>query len=857
MADYLVTQAIRNFWCTPDQDNQAIIAPRKLTLYGGVYTDSGVMWRRYRLPVTGERFHLYDLSGIYPQLLGMKMPDSYGTWYKISDVCRSEKLIVDIYNNKGIQMPRHSCWYMVTHDHELLLAVQEQSLIPFNLNEETLFIRVYSNAYYNSNRVDQLHEFIDVQGRTVRSTDDLLALQHQYEAAKTRIGETYAFVNGYRVSGIDFFTAKVGDVVEFVYDGSIYSVIDFSLKDLQTFNSTMDLKHKYLLHSPNGAFANIDFHDDIDFFVYKNTSGNRFKGIYYHRNQPDAIRQVTHKDYSIVVQYLTAYQSFNPEWEDINELVVRAHFRKSGYDRVLPNEANRIKELYKLPEVEIAPAMIGVDAVVPEWDADRLENSAYTKVMRSPVMEITPELVQQAYGYNAISQLLGPSPLFVKNFSGQVMVDLTANLISRSTMFEYNFDGHLTTWRRHTYGNIYVTENPDTHLVQSMIGHGVFALDERYGSASVTLDPTLDYRMYVCNITGETPDNIWRDVTNSDMYVLNGNQLKWLVDPLLYYPMVRSNRDFLAYDMDLMVQSGVLQFTLLSQQNRTGSLVDTIMQIPMGQLDIFLNGRPLIEEIDYIVEFPKVVIINKTHLFNPVTDPQHITVRFSGHCTSDLKHEVPDDRGFVQHGILSNNSRFDIRDDKVLHISVGGAFYHRDELSFAEDHSGVNVPGVKDGSPYVVHDVVVPLRGGASGTTYQLRAIAQQTDKHISDYMTLKMPKPVFDDPLSIESQYPVYCPFISSILDDLRSGLLSDPRINSQYNNNVLMEICGPYEELLKFDPILSDHKADSNFMTVHPYYRDQVIELDLFQYRFVTRVLQFYYDNKVSVSHFVSLKS
>jgi hypothetical protein len=118
------------------------------------------------------------------------------------------------------------------------------------------------------------------------------------------------------------------------------------------------------------------------------------------------------------------------------------------------------------------------------------------------------------------------------------------------------------------------------------------------------------------------------------------------------------------------------------------------------------------------------------------------------------------------------------------------------------------------------------------------------------------MPAPQFTGTLSIESRYPVYSPFISSILDDLRSGLLKDGRIYGQYNDNILIDICKPYEELLKFDPALTDHPADPDYMIVHPYYHDAVVELDLFQYRFMLRILSFYFNNTISISHFVSVK-
>lgn len=857
MADYLVTRAIRSFWCTPDQDNQANITPAKISQYGGVYSEIPVMWRRYKLPLNGVRFHVYHIGKVYPQTLGMALPNRFGEWIKVADACRNEELIVDLYNDHGVQMPRHSSWYMVTHDTNLILAVQEHPTIPFNLNTEKLHMRVYANAYFNRDNLDRQREHIDVRGMTVRNSTDILAMQTAYTAAKARMGEVYAFVNGYRVSDIDLFTVKDGDVVEFVYDSSIHTVKDYPVKDLEVFNSTMDRKHKYLIHTPRNTLTGIDYHDDVDFFIIKPDANARFKGVYYHRNKEDAVRQVTHKDYAVAVPYVLAYRSVVPGWDNPDELVIRAHVRKSGYDRPLVHEANRIRELYKLPDAEILPAMIGVNAVVPEWNADFLENSAYTKIMRSQVIEVTPELVQDAYGYNAMSQLLAPSPSFTRSFGGQGLIELPVNLQSRSTVYEFDFEGNLTHYQRHIYGGTYVCQQENTHIAELISGHGLLNIDERYGEPVSTLDPLLDYRMYVCNMENGLPNNKWSDVTHSNLFTIANNQLTWLVNPQLQYTMVRSNRDFLAYDIDLMIQRGVLRFTLTCNQNRDGKFVNTIMQIPLGELDVFLNGKALIEEIDYIVNFPEIVIISKKHMIDPKTTAQKVTVRFTGHATNDMKHEVFEDRGFVQHGVLSNNSRFDIRDDKVLHINVGGAVYDRSELSFAELHSGVNVPGVKDGTPYLIRDLVVPMRGSTKTGTYELRAMAKVTDKHVSDFMSLKLPPPVFTEPLYIERLYQVYSPFVSCLLEDLNSGVMKDERMFGQYNDNVLMEMCKPYEDLLAFEPTLEPHKANRSFVAVHPYYRNTIVELDLFKYRFLMRAVKFYLKDAIELSQFVSISS
>jgi hypothetical protein len=862
MSDYLVVQAMRDVYCSPEQDRQAIYRPAKISLYGGVFTEAPVMWRRYTLPLPGVRFHVYQLGSIYPENVGLKSPKQQGVWLNIAAICKERSLIVDIYSDKGIQLPRSCVWYMVTEDSDLILAVQDQPMIDFNLSEEPLFIRFYANAYFNSPRANSEEDIIDVRGMITRTDADVLTLQNAYNVAKTKAGETYAFINGRRVDAITLINAKAGDVIEYVQDGSIHTVRDFKVSDLMVFNSTLDSKHKYLLHPDSEILSNIDYQDDVDVFLYKDNGNGKFSGVFYHRHQEDAMRQVTHKDYSIPVAYVVGYQASNPDWDDAANLVVRLHIRRSGYSRPLVNEANRIKELYKLPPEDILPAMIGIDAVVPEWTAEHLENSAYTLIMRGEIRDVVPKLVTDAYGYNSLSQILANTPTFPKNIGQQIVAPLPYNLQSRSTVYEYNNNGAMTGWNLHALGDTYVGKRSDTHLIETITGFGTTALDEVYGMQNQSLDPTLDYRMYICGMVAGIPDNIWADVTDSAMYTIVGNILHWLVDPTLQYTMVRSNRDFLAYDFGIPVTNGVLRFSLTSEQRRfyvntpagqTPPANNTVMQVPMGELDLFLNGKALIEDIDYFVRFPEVVIISKRHLLPKEDASQIIHVRFCGHCLPTLKREKQADKGFIQHGVLSNNNRYDIRDDKVLHINVGGNVYERSELKFAETTSGVNVPGVADGTPYLIRDIVVPMRGTVYANTYALRGAAQITDQHVADYLSLKMPEPTFTQPLSIEQRYPVYSPFLSSIIEDLRTGYFKDTRMTESYNADVLRDMCKFYERLLAYEPTLDPQKVPDDFMVAHAYYRDVVVDLNVFQYRFLQRVVKLYLNDAISLSPYI----
>ena len=852
MSDYLVQQAVQNIWCTPTQDMQQIIKLAKITRFGGVYTKVAVMWRQYNLPVANVLFHVYQVGGISPRHLGLTMPAVAGLWLKMSDVCMKEASVVDLYNLKGVQSPRTLCWYTITEDADLVIAVQACDKLDINYNTEDLFMRVYHNAYFGSVRRDPTVDFIVVKGGVLKSTDAILALQNDFNiwAAK---GPTYAFVNGYLVDKIDLLTVKVNDVAEFLYDGAIYASEEILVGDLAVFDSTLDVKRKYLLHPLSALKTTITYQDDVDFFAYVKDVNGRYKGVYFHRNAQDAIRQVTHADYALCIAYLAAYAE-DQNWPDINAVTIRIQMRKSGWRRPLVNEANRVKELYKLPDAEILAAMVGVDATVPEWQAATLEASKYTEIMRSGIKQITPTIAQAAYGYNAMSQLLAPTPQFTQNINGQTVADIPVNLQYRSTVFEYDFQGKLLGWYAHTIGGTWAAVNANTHLVEILTGYGVTQLDERYGYQALQVDPAFDYRMYICGIYNNLPDNNWQDVTGDPIYVINAaNTLTWLTSANTTYTMVRSNRDFLCYNLNLPVQRGVIDFVLSSEQKRSNGYVNTLMQVAMGELDIFMNGHALVEGVDYIVNFPLVVIINKRYI-DLTKANQLITVRFCGHSQKDMTRNDLGDRGFVSHGVLSNNNRFDIRDDKVLHIAIGGAVYDRSELSFAETHSGVNVPGVPNGSPYVIRDVVVPLRGTTNAKTYESRALALITDQHVSDYLTLKLPAPTFTELDVIPSLYPIYSPFTSALIDDLKSGLFNDNRINGQYSDDVLRDMCQYYEKYLPFEPTREPNAVDLDFVSVQPYYKDVVTDLPLFQYRFLYRAVDLYLNNAASLSRFVT---
>lgn len=854
MYDYLIDHALKNIWCTPDQDRQAILKPVRITPDGGSWNFVQVLYDQITLPEQKKRYHVYQIGQLHPELLGL-FP-SYRKWEKISTICSKQTLICDIYDESGIEYPRFQSWYMVTKNKNLIVAVEkpQKNTLPIDFYQAQIYMRVYSNEYFNSNRAQEDNNFIHVNGKYIGNAQDINDLQTEFQNYQTKIGHVYCFVNGYRVNAINTINCKVGDLVEYVYDSSIKAIYDFSIRDLKTFNSILDQSRKYLLHYP-GNTDTIDFQDDIDVFLIKKGNGNQFKGIYHHKNQEKALRNLTHKDYSVDVDIINAFASYQSSWTDLNDLTVRLHIRHSGYKRNLVYVSNRIHELYKLDEETLIGSLLGIDSNVEVFKAENLENSAYCEIMRSTSSCLDKDLVQEAYGYNSISQVFAMTPKKTRVESGIKVADVSYGLMAKSTAFEYDANGHLIDFYNHTGTSVYAVHNAQTDMVEQISCHSSHKLDEYYNQNNITLDPKLNYKFYTCQLLNGLPDNHWVEDTDQSTYVIINNVLTWIVDPLTTYTLVRSDNVNLGYNLDLMVDRWLLKFSLTSVVNKNSVDVEEVMTIPMGRLDIFLNGRSLIEGLDYFVKFPEVVICNKEYLIDPENQTQRITIRFTGHCDENLEYEKKWDAGFIDHALLSNNNRFDIRDDKVLKISVDGALYDRSELLFAESDSGVSVPDARNGAPYQIRDIVPQLSQYLKGNPQTLIDQARDIDKIVSDYMTIKVPGPTITNPNVIDGYYRIYSPFLGRIISDLLSGIIDDPRLTEQYSDEDVMDIVKDYEYLLDFDPVVPNHWPDDRYVIIDAYHLNNEINVNIYQYKFIDKVVSIYCNNKITLNNTLKL--
>jgi hypothetical protein len=242
---------------------------------------------------------------------------------------------------------------------------------------------------------------------------------------------------------------------------------------------------------------------------------------------------------------------------------------------------------------------------------------------------------------------------------------------------------------------------------------------------------------------------------------------------------------------------------------------------------------------------------------DPANQAQQIAVRMSGFCKSDLTRQMPEDNGFLKYDLLSRNSIFNLRDDRVLRIVVDGRLRHRDDLIFSENDALVSVPDGNNGEPYSVRDMIVPMRSLTNGDTYTWRDSARAIDKAVSDYLSAKLPEPIPSGPDVLPGVYPVFSPFLCKIMYDCLAGTIDINQLKVQYNMDFVKQLCAPYEWLLAYDPTQTANAVDSNYVIIHPHFLENVVDIDIYYYNFLSYVIQVYMKGKVVLNQFLRLKA
>jgi len=857
---YFVTQAIRNIWCTPAQDGQYIFKMKRQTGYLGFSSRTEVMTTAINPPVIGTRFHLFSLSAAYPDLLSMiNFPQH---WVKFSDCAIQTRRVVDIYNALGVRIPLSHCYFTYTTERMLLVAVQELNILGVMGNDrllslpvDDLYIRIYKNSYYNSTRwvVDQtaaqqnITNPVYVEGMVVKTINDIVALQNKISTYASKLGKSLFFKNGFEVPSLTLVNVGIGDQIEWVYDASLTTYEDLGyIADLPSFTSSQDNRGKYILHMTEHQ-SSIIYQDDV-VLVMRNGA----VGIQIPRNATWTLRNLTHQDFALREDVIgSILQSFSSGWSASNTKI-GLYARKSGYERALVDQHTRIKELYRLSDDKILKAMQGVDSTVSTWSADALESGSYAKIMSSDYRDITHAMVIDALGYNAIANdVAKPSQ---KLLGGSTVVNIPSAYQDECSSYWYDADGYLLSYHNHSGVTTLQVDN-SVRYVEFVREAYTDRFEEYLNVSGLTLRSDRDYRYFIREASSNPQEHLWRQLDQSDPRIsITGSSMTWNGVSAMYNTLIRSTRGVVINDYTLPITDGLLAFNLTHKVVVDGQLISKELEVPPGELDIWLNGRYLIRNLDYHIKDNAVAICAKQYI--STAGDQHVVVRMKGVCNVDMDFRDSSEYGFVVDGVLSIDNEFDTRDDKPTTIYIGGGMRTRDDVTYQEDSSAVYVPNsALNGKPYITKDIYIRLSDLILSDTLKLKDRSAALDREISQYLSVHLPAAPTPPVGTKQANHLLYSPLISKVLNAVVNKVIDNSIMTSQYSDNQVLDLISPYIYLYALDPIHPNNRLTAGLVDIHPTHLSTVLTVNIWQYAFVNRVIRLLAGDLVTLSNHVQI--
>lgn len=876
MDNYLLRYAIDNVWCNPTQDRQFTYALQQVTPRYGIRGNYVVDYTRYYMPTNNNRdyYHIFQIGQVCPANIGF--PVIKDTWISLTKLATDNLTLASVYQTNGVRYSMSETYVMVTTKQNLLVAVKVNDRFP-PLDDNQIYLHLYHNAYYESVRSGvENKRWLYAESLVAANTEAVRQFQiRNADRVVARGGVPMYFVNGRPVNEISVVTAQAGDHCDFILDPTIKKVVDFKISDLPVFNSTLDTQRKYILHYPGNTNV-IDFYDDITAIVVKQgNTPDQFKGVTYHHNQGIWLRMLTHKDYSVPVGRIQEFIVANPAWNGLDGMYIKLYIREGGYDRPLVADVQRIWELYRLTSPQIVSNMTGVDATNPIWRAENLERSYYVQMMSAapsfiyPITYNIPELNSQGkvdaqnfagevFGYHECAKLMNDNPAKVEvdPHTGVRMARLAYYYWRNATCFEYDAAGVLLEYHYHVGGKVYIPKNPDCAMVECVTGKGSDNMHGIYGNGEVALKFGYNFRVYVTKVWGGVPTKEWIDITDLPnrgdwgYYVADLYNPKWVwtAKPSEWLGYLRTDEYFYLNELTFTDDPGVIRFAISAWEDQGGQLVNKAMEIPFGQMDLFFNRRSIIDGLDARTIDDMVVIDNLE--YRRTDGIQKVLVRGTGFCSPELKRYPPSEIGFVEYGVLSNDSQYHIHSHKMQRIIVDGHYKDYHDVVFEEDRNGRVVEGERNGAPYQIQTPQVVLKS-VFKDEFEARVADDQRDKWTSETMGFYFPKRERPNPDTFTNHYHVYSAFSNKVLSDILKGRLKPPFTEGRYTDMDIVKAMRSYEWLQPFDILNNDY--NTNHVKVYPHWSPNPIGLKQDQYDFYRRVLKLYLRQSMELSPFI----
>lgn len=904
--DFVVQHAIENVWAEEIQDKDYYIRPARITPNGGSLKYAEVGISSIALPnanVVGTRtfYHVYHIGQLPPHLLGIDIVDN--TWVSIDKIAQDLECYVNVYLDNGFVVPRSRCFLLRTWPSKnVIMAIENvpnatfgyklefspstnaSRQVPNTLNNQDINIRFYTNARFfaTDRRDDATDAFNQMYFQTETYTNAVLS-RIKANKDNTAVPQGWFVADGlihnYK-SVVDNFITLKNKEISVYRDESIMGIEYFRLQDLPQFVSQFNRNVKKYIINLSTPADKLVYHNDVEYYlgVYE---GGQFQGLCIPVLRIDPIKTLTNKSHAVRADVITDLMNKN-DWlvgKDVHLMVV---IRQGGMLRGLIHQNTRIEELFKLPEDVVQSAMTGVNSVMDEWKASTLETDDYAKIVEAKREAIVDDVVFNAYGYNAMTRYHHPNPLKVANYTTdnngqkwyQVQLSnvasernrLLPNAANLIEVIEYDASGLFIGRKRFPYmnGGLLISQTNDARPVK-LIEHYVNSIEDNTLNLGEIFDNVItnnDLGIFGFSAYITTSDNVvmkpkWIDVTNLNTYYYvddykrpDGSVVKRLTWNLANLQaigargMVRINNRvcYKTFNIRDLIKPNRSFPTLTIPLNSRNKV-----QVEPGSIDIWMEDRLLIEDIDYVVRWPDIFIGRRIQ--DPATGK--LNIRLSGLANAeDSKHDKAREIGFVKDGVVSVNKHYDIRNDRNIQINIGGSLKLRDEVSFDEKRA---TPYPLDGRPYQIKDYITPVELFTNRKTMLEKAKSETLDIRVMDYINQYLITPEINSPTIVNTRWLIVSMFLDDIIGRLLTGWLTQ-ELSTTWTATQIDGWVTPYKDLLGID-IAYFTATNFDYIRLIPHGKGLQVGLTQRQYMFVEQVCEIYLKGKVQLNHMLTV--
>ena len=840
---YLVEHGIKNVWCTPTMDRQVILIPNRVSSDLGVKKILNVGWMRIKLPDNTNFYQCYLMGEIPRDRLGIDKSIFTDTWYRLSDLMSDFGVIYNVYVGSGREIPRENVKILILKNGGFVLCIKDTN-IPFDFKHLAIHLRVYKNAYFETNRFDP--DKIKIEVESIDSSElgptELIEFINRHNKKNNRgYGLASASVNGIWNRNLIPGIVGIDSLIDSVFDGGVRDVFNFKVSDFKTFTSELDNLRKYLIHVPKEYGSGITYFDDLDFMVNDSDDASFSLGVRIPRNKSNVIRQVSHNDYAISVDSVD--NIIRDYFNDTNSVYLNLVIRNSGYERPLWYVVDKVRALYKLNDSDIVNALLGIDSNVSFWRAEHLESGSYPNLMGKKDGEMTLQDVIDCYGYRGIVKVNSDTPIIVDDDSISA-VKIPINYRSGAMVFEYSRWGTLANVNQVDEKIYYPITIENCAWIEFIKGLGGNAIYTGYNEQSFEISELFNYGFFKQKKDSEEE---WVEVTDSGDYTIDGSTVTWNI-PLDEWE-VSAISDGSVYQESIELEKYMNHLVHTFKVDISGDSTDDPVLVDGGlnlnHYRIWLNGKALIRGVDFKIIKEKLYIVNKEYLDDDLK-AQNLFIIANGIMLDTWL----DDKGYVKEGKISFNKRYDYYDDRLLRVVVGGKVYPIEALLTAEDKDKPEFLPIRNGLPYVVENVTPALKE----KEIDYKVLLEETlirEEILADYLTIKIPEEKDDDLDSIIEYYLLYSTLISTMIYEMNNGRIYIP--DGRLTDEVIDIIVDPYKHLIEFDP--ATWELNWKYVSVHPHPFRYTLTVTAREFSVLERINEIYLDNVADLSPFLEI--